>query len=222
MRSLFEPRALQHPHLHSLSADPLIFARGGEHLPIYLPDSGDLLPPGTPCLQLSRDLPAQFFEECLTYAFTAGQHAECFSDPSHTREILGGAVEAFQSSLRGHLAGLLGHPPETFVFGLWWLCQHVCQAQIIDPRTPEGLRALLSYDLPTTALTPAWQGERPHTILHRTHRALLEGREAYRDLFISVFHHRDDLIDPVRFEQCAHTFDPAFFLMALRTCLSAP
>lgn len=215
MRSLLEPRTIHHPHLSSLTADSLEFARGGDHLPIYLPDSGDVLPPGTPCLQFSRDLPAQFFEECLTYSFTSGQHAECFSDPSHTREVLSEAVQSFQDGLESHLAELLRQPFETTVFGMWWLCQHVCQGQAIQPGTLEGLDLLLRYDLASTDVSPAWQAERPHSILHRTHRAIREGRDAYRSLFISVFHHRDDLLDPGLLERCARTFDPTFFLSRL-------
>ncbi|MDL2344406.1 hypothetical protein QOL99_09590 [Deinococcus sp. MIMF12] len=215
VRTLLDPRAVQHPHVNALSADPLEYSRGGDHLPIYLPDSGDLLPEHWPSLHVPRTLPAQFLEECLTFSFSAGQHVECFADLGHTRQLLEEAVAAFQGEVRRHLERLVGMPYETLVFGVWWLCQHVCQGQVLSPRDPAGRGALLQYDLPPREIQVAWRAERPHRLLHRTHRELRDGRDAYRALFLSVFHHRDDLLDPDLFERECARFDPTLFLRAL-------
>ncbi|WP_188904874.1 hypothetical protein [Deinococcus aerophilus] len=215
MRVLLDPRAVQHPHLNALSADPLEYTRGHEHLPIYLPDSGDLLPEHWPSLHFSCTLPAQFFEECLTFSFSGSHHVECFADLGYTRQLLEEAAAAFQQDLRLHLERLLGLPYERLVFGLWWLCQHVSQGDSMAPNDPAGRRALLQYDLPSRDVQVAWRAERPHRILHRTHRDLRERRDQYRALFLSVFHHRDDFLDPALFERECRQFDPTLFLRTL-------
>lgn len=227
IRALTDPRAIQHPHQNALTADPLEYTRGHEHLPIFLPDSGDLLPDHWPSLQFPRTLPAQFFEECLTYSFSASHHVECFADLGYTRQLLEGAAATFRQDLRAHLERLLGMPYERVVFGLWWLCQHVSQGDPLPTQTPAGRRALLQYDLPPRDVRVAWQAERPHRVLHRTHRELRERRDHYRALFLSVFHHRDDVLDPALLDREAQQFDPTLFLHALvnlpmSTLLSAP
>ena len=54
-----------------------------------------------------------------------------------------------------------------------------------------------------------------------------ERRDHYRALFLSVFHHRDDVLDPALLDREAQQFDPTLFLHALvnlpmSTLLSAP
>lgn len=217
LRILSIVRELQHPKLNALSADPLEFTRGGEHLPIYLPDSGDYLPEHWPVLTFPRDLPAQFFEECLTFAFSAGHQIDCFSDAAFTHEILEQQVSGFRAQMLAHLERYLTVAYPTFVLGMWWLTQHVSLGQTIDPKTPAGRKALLRYDLSPKeiGIHAAWQQERPHGVLHRTHRTLREQRHIVRSLFISVYHHRDDLLDSNAFDQALVHFDPTLFLQTL-------
>ncbi|WP_144012402.1 hypothetical protein [Deinococcus sp. LM3] len=217
LRALLDPRPIQHPRLNALSADPLEYTRGGDHLPIYLPESGDVRPEHWPSLHFPRTLPPQLLEECLTYAFSANRHVECFADLGHTRQVLEDVVSDFRSDVRDQIGRLTGQSWSRMVFGLWWLCQHVCQGHPLQMNGGDGKRALLQYDLAPKELRTAWSDERRHRVLHRTHQELRANRDHYRGLFVSLFHHRDDLMDPVLYEQECRQFDPSLFMDTLAT-----
>lgn len=226
-RMLGEPRQVGHPALNALSADPLEFTRGGEMLPIYLPDSGDVLPEHWPSIHLPRTTASQFLEECLNYAFTSPQHVEVLADPGGTREVVEGHLRAFQNELRSHLSHLLGLPYEDVVLGLWWLCQHLTLARPLASKETQDLALLLTYDTDAQTTKVPWQGRRTHQILHRTSHEITALRSSYRALFISVFHHRDDIIDAELLSNRWAQFDPTSFVqslasLSLKRVLSAP
>ena len=226
-RMLGEPRQVAHPHLNALSADPLEFTRGGEALPIYLPDSGDSLPEHWPSIHLTHTTPTQFLEECLNYAFTSAQHVEVLADPGGTREVVQRLLQAFQEELREHLHHLLGMPYEDIVLGLWWLCQHVTFTRPLTPEESKGVTDLLTYEAVPQVTKQAWQAGRPHQVLQRTFQEIAGLRDSYRALFISVFHYRDDIIDAELFHERWARFDPAAFIhdlanLNLKRMQSAP
>ncbi|UBV45523.1 hypothetical protein LAJ19_21610 (plasmid) [Deinococcus taeanensis] len=212
LRVLGEPRVVTNPHLNSSTADPLEYYRGSENLPIYLPGSGDVLPEHWPSLHLPPELPAQFLEECLTFAMTPVTHVEVFADPAHTREIAEALAAQLQRHLRENLAHLLGRPVEEAVLGMWWVTQHLSLSAPILPGSEEGRRQILTYDVDMTEIKRPWQASRAHQVLSRTQAEILEQRSALRALFVSVFHHRDDLIDAPLFDRCWAAFDPVSFI----------
>lgn len=214
LRMLGEPRLVRHPHLNSSSADPLEYFRGSDNLPIYLPGSGDVLPEHWPSLHLDATLPAQFLEECLTYALSSVQHIEVFADPGYSFELAADLTAQLQRDMRANLEHLLGMPLEEAVVGMWWVTQHLSLTEPLLPGTEGGRRLLLHYEVDTKQIKRPWQAARVHQILSRTQAAILEQRSAMRALFVSLFHHRDDLLDAPLLDAYWNRFDPVAFIEA--------